>query len=1061
MRSWYEPLRAIQSKGSQAERPGSLAGLANARAIHEGQFFTPDALCAWLWGLADRVIEEAVKSAVRLSRSASERPIVALWDNSIGSGRLMQFADPEKHAIYGCDVDVDAVTALSKALAEAKFKFDIEAVGMEEVRAHSMDVALINPPFSLTLSSPQMERFSSSAFGRFGPNTSSLSHLYAIEQALSCSSVVFAIVPATFAEDYFADAKSSSRLRALYRLPAGLFRSEGTDVRVSVLAFTSYSDYTNKGKVAVDVVSLDDRVDVLPVKIDAFHYRPKVHKVGIDHTEPTITLPVTGDKRVHVSHDGREIKLKFGCGLTQAKVLNAVYEEVAYFCAAEGHRLPKGIRYTGQGLLDIEYHVAQNDPVESFRAFLKLIRRTGSTPKVDAGVENYLKRRVKQYAREKEPYRHVVRGVNPNKVTFVTGVAKQDHLLDRNSWVSPRIKRGQTFVFTPSEGATFTYIVNEQQQTITRDELVDRFDVTWPSTDGGDAGWYVAHEGRAAKFPEVADYWRRRATRLGVDKLLSWEFQFNDAIELMIAKKGGVVAWQQGAGKARLSIALCLLGSDGPGLITMPAHLVLETAREITNKLALPADQWQIIDTPEKLTSLKRINLISLTRLRMPVDSSRPKMTYAKRLRRRVKVMVADEGELLANTASEQTKAIEQVSAKRMFTLSGTPIANYPRNILPLLQVTGGDGTAAQRYGRYHGFLEPNLIRAQQYAKRGVDAFRESFVVMEWSTNEFKEDLVQGAKREVPKISNLDAYRKAVAPFVLRRLIAEPDVSKYVNIPVPTKVYTDVPWDAKHLGLYLKTAHEFANWFRKARGDDGKNLNLIALLARIGAVVMAGNNPQRGSGLGYISGLTSKQRAVLKRLTEWTNDGRKSIMFAHNPDVVDLMHAELNKRGIDSVRMHGGITIKQRTKMLDEDFRYGDTPVLLASYAVAQSGYNLPQASRVAMYSRDWRHKVEDQAIARTLRFDQKEDVLVEYFHLRGGIDEYQRQMVDFKADAASAGLDWATPQNDDVEFLHLDTILGRFVEGLIPKGVSISDYYRSLLASDERVEDMELESTW
>jgi hypothetical protein len=50
---------------------------------------------------------------------------------------------------------------------------------------------------------------------------------------------------------------------------------------------------------------------------------------------------------------------------------------------------------------------------------------------------------------------------------------------------------------------------------------------------------------------------------------------------------------------------------------------------------------------------------------------------------------------------------------------------------------------------------------------------------------------------------------------------------------------------------------------------------------------------------------------------------------------------------------------------------------------------------------------------------------------LRGSIDDYQEQMVSHKGDAIRAGLDWCTPELDDVEFLHLDTLLGRFVGDL------------------------------
>ena len=58
-------------------------------------------------------------------------------------------------------------------------------------------------------------------------------------------------------------------------------------------------------------------------------------------------------------------------------------------------------------------------------------------------------------------------------------------------------------------------------------------------------------------------------------------------------------------------------------------------------------------------------------------------------------------------------------------------------------------------------------------------------------------------------------------------------------------------------------------------------------------------------------------------------------------------------------------------------------------------------------------------------------EVAAEFLHLEGAIDEYQAQLVAFKADAANAALDWAAPEMEDVEFLHLNTVLERFIENL------------------------------
>jgi hypothetical protein len=57
--------------------------------------------------------------------------------------------------------------------------------------------------------------------------------------------------------------------------------------------------------------------------------------------------------------------------------------------------------------------------------------------------------------------------------------------------------------------------------------------------------------------------------------------------------------------------------------------------------------------------------------------------------------------------------------------------------------------------------------------------------------------------------------------------------------------------------------------------------------------------------------------------------------------------------------------------------------------------------------------------------------VLVERLHIEGSVDEYQAQMVAFKADCAKAGLDWAAPTMSDVAFVHIDTILAKFVDNL------------------------------
>lgn len=317
-----------------------------------------------------------------------------------------------------------------------------------------------------------------------------------------------------------------------------------------------------------------------------------------------------------------------------------------------------------------------------------------------------------------------------------------------------------------------------------------------------------------------------------------------------------------------------------------------------------------------------------------------------------------------------------------------------------------------------------------EFAGRGIDAVISDYVVLEWVTYEWMESMKDGAKREIPKIANVEKFRQWIAPHIKRRLTVEPEVAKFIMLPELKKQVVEVQWDAHHLAFYLQACDDFAQWYKNRDGE--KRNNLAVLLAKLQAVQIALNAPQKGvDGIGVYSGLTSKQRAVLDYLIGIADNGKKALLYCENPDTVDILHNALKENDIDSVRFHGGITIKKRVKDKDTKFVNGTTPHLLATKGSAKAGYNLPMADYVLFYDRSWSAKTESQCMRRPLRTERKEPVNVVYFHLPGSLDLYQHQMVAFKADSANAGLDYATPELDDAEFLHLSNILESFVNDL------------------------------
>ena len=97
------------------------------------------------------------------------------------------------------------MTALGEAARAAGFECHFSTVGMEQTDPTGFGVALINPPFSLHLEAPTLVAGPATHYGRFGPDTSALSHTYAVQQALAAADVVAAVLPRSYADTLLTD----------------------------------------------------------------------------------------------------------------------------------------------------------------------------------------------------------------------------------------------------------------------------------------------------------------------------------------------------------------------------------------------------------------------------------------------------------------------------------------------------------------------------------------------------------------------------------------------------------------------------------------------------------------------------------------------------------------------------------------------------------------------------------------------------------------------------------------------------------------------------------------
>ncbi|UJJ60405.1 DEAD/DEAH box helicase [Rhodanobacter denitrificans] len=975
-----------------------------------------------------------------LSRRPGAR--VAILDNSVGTGSLLRFADPALHELGGADIHQPSVAALMAAAEAAGFELTMEALGLPEQRAKGWGVGLINPPFSIHLESPLLQGGFTTTHGKFGADTSAVSHAYALERALAACAVVVALLPTTYAANLSGSDLDDGRLRALLRLPAGSFREEGTDVDVSVAVF---GDAVGDRPVILTLPSLDAELPSMALSCpNTSEVRPTLRSAAVHSSAPAITTPVTGDRRVWISHSGRKLHLRFACGFTHARVMNALLRKKLPPRLPEEGRYPRGVRFTGQGQLDLELYLAQDNPLAAWDRFLNVLCDAGARPLPDPGIVGYLRRRMRRDARARSPLGRMalVEGVALNGPLRAT--ARKAIQCNPLRWGSGVFAQGACVEFT-AEGGTYRATHPTTGEVLVLD--APAFAAAFEAEHAGGRAWTEVHPSREKVFPAVAKAIRARLATTGADRVASWSYQLGDVVELLMAR-GGIVGFEMALGKTRTAIALCLAGGRH-NLICVEAHLVGELLTEL-HEVGVPAEDFQVILSADDCAALRRINIIAYSRLRMPVNKAHARRTYASLLRRRIATMVCDEAHLLRNPDSAQTRAVHAVSPRRRYGMTGTPSANLPRDLLPLIEWAGGDATAVQPYGRFHPFMEPVLLSSMLPARRGVDIFRERHVVTEWVTNEFAEDLRSGAKREVPKVEGLADLRAWVAPFIKRRVAQEPEVARYVRTPPHEVVHHVVPWDTEHLAYWLTVADEFTDWYRTARADaahNGKQLNLVALLARIGALLMAGNYPQHGvEGFGPYGRLTSKQRYAIERAVYHVQDGHKTIVYVENPGLAELLARHINDAGVPAMPFHGKISIAERNRALGDDFRRGDIACMVATLGVVQTGLNIPEASRGIFAARSWTTKTEQQARYRMLRPQQTRHALFETLELPGSLDTYQAMMLDFKADATGAVVDFLAPQKGDEEFAHLDTIIERFVQGLSAMRGQTSHEFRQRL---------------
>jgi superfamily II DNA or RNA helicase len=331
-------------------------------------------------------------------------------------------------------------------------------------------------------------------------------------------------------------------------------------------------------------------------------------------------------------------------------------------------------------------------------------------------------------------------------------------------------------------------------------------------------------------------------------------------------------------------------------------------------------------------------------------------------------VVILDEGQNIKNPTSQTAKAARDLPARHRLVLTGTPIENRTLDLWSLF-----------------AFAMPGLLGTQAIFKRLY--------------NEKTAPLARARLAARARHFMLRRTKAQVATDLPLRI--EEDL--YVELDGSQRKLYDVEVKRARLALLnIKTEHEFG----LARFNILQSLLRLRQICCHPALIGFSETSRRASSKTEAEDATpvmqapsAKLDALLEQLESIVETGNRVLVFSQFVTMLELIREELKRRAIRHLILTG--KTENRQALVDEFQSPEGPPVFLLSLKAAGSGLNLTAASYVFLFDPWWNPAVEAQAIDRTHRIGQKNQVIACRLLARNTVEEKIRQLQQQKAELA------------------------------------------------------------